>query len=185
MKPKTRKFFDYKYIHLEKRKANIMICIVLWSVVMTGLIYTFVLGSVTIQGSSMLPNLLPNERKLFHKWVYLIREPKVGEIIVVEDPLGGLPLIKRVMALPGDSIQILSGKVWVNGSMLEERYLGHNTFTNSYAMKDKVYEVEEGHYFLLGDNRDHSEDSRHLGGFSRESVKGKIFLNRDNLSSKG
>lgn len=170
-----RKFFDSKYVHLEKRKANILICIMLWSILMTWLIYTYVIGSVIIQGSSMQPNLLPNERKLFHKWVYHLRDPRPGDIVVADDPWGGLPLIKRVIALPGSQIHFESGKVWVDGQLLEEPYLSHNAYTDGYALDNKTFEIEDEHFFLMGDNRGHSEDSRHLGGISRAALRGVIF----------
>jgi len=172
--PKLRKFLDLKFVPEEKRQAFILVFILFWSVALGWGIHQWVLGSVTIQGNSMTPTLAAGERYFFHRWVYLFRDPERGEIVVLRDPYDSQSTIKRVVGLPGEFIQLKDGRVYVNQKQLKEPYLGHYTKSFGGALGDKLYQIGDHHYFVLGDNRWNSRDSRMIGAVDRDLIFGKI-----------
>jgi signal peptidase I len=127
----------------------------------------------TVHGQSMEPNLHENQRVIVDLVSYRLRSPQRGEIIVLNVPQrqSGDPLIKRVIGLPGDTIEIKGGAVLVNGVMLEEPYLNQATLGNMPAQI-----VPEAHVFVLGDNRGSSNDSRYFGMVSYEDIIGRAWL---------
>ena len=128
--------------------------------------------SFVVLGHSMDPNLEDGQRILVDKVIYRIREPKAGEVIVFEPPPGmRQDLIKRIVATPGDTIEIRDGMVIVNGFVINEPYIMDNP---SYSV-DKE-ELPEGEYFVLGDNRNNSNDSHRWGTVPREDIIGKAWL---------
>ncbi len=159
--------------------------LVLVAFVLAFLIKTFLVQAFYIPSGSMEPTLLPGDRVLVDKVSYRLREPRRGEVVVFEDPhpaarpdrglvgtlihwlTDGLGLtrpaeedfIKRIIGLPGDSVEGRRGRVYVNGKPLEEPYLTVRT-----APFDRV-RVPEGMLFVMGDNRGASNDSRFGLGF--------------------
>lgn len=171
--PRKRKLFSSKYIPLEKRKVNILACILLWSIIAYfGM--RLALGSVIVQGPSMQPTLHHGQNFLFHRWIYFFRDPRRGDIVVLHDPTDGVLTIKRVIALPGEKIQIKDGLVYVEEKLLPEPYLGKGVATEAIGLRGGLYQVNGGHYFVLGDNRGSSQDSRYFGGVARKAILGKI-----------
>lgn len=83
-----------------------------------------------------------------------------------------LSLIKRVIGLPGDHIQIKEGSVYLNGEKLEENYLDKSIFTESFVLTD--FTVPEGYYFMMGDNRERSSDSRTIGCIPKKKIEGRV-----------
>lgn len=110
--------------------------------------------------------------------IYLLHPPQRGDIVVFEPPIGRpeKPYIKRVIGLPGETVSIRDGSVFVDGARLDEPYLGM-TATN-WQGKPEGFElvVPEGHYFVLGDNRNNSTDSRSFGPVSVDDILGKAWL---------
>ena len=137
----------------------------------------FFLLRVTVQsfvvvGSSMEPNLEDGQRLLVNKVLYQLREPQRGEIIVFHQPDGGrVDLIKRIIALPGDTVEIKERTVYINDSAIDEPYI---MTAPSYTMAKK--EIPEGEYFVLGDNRNNSNDSHRWGTLTQENIIGKAWL---------
>lgn len=137
----------------------------------------FFLLRVTIQsfvvvGSSMEPNLEDGQRLLVNKVVYRLREPQRGEVIVFHPPTGkSVDFIKRIIALPGDTIEITDGAVYINDSAIDEPYI---QAAPSYTMAKK--EILEGEYFVLGDNRNNSNDSHSWGEVPQQNIIGKAWL---------
>jgi len=128
--------------------------------------------SFIIVGSSMEPNLHEGERLLVNKVVYKIHEPERGDIIVFRPPTSQrADYIKRVIALPGDTVEIKIDVVYVNGSPLDEPYIGSHP---SYSKKKK--KIPENNYFVLGDNRNNSNDSHNNWTVPRENIIGKAWL---------
>lgn len=86
--------------------------------------------------------------------------------------------IKRVIGLPGDHVQIMNGKVYINGEEFEEPYLQENVTTNIDSEKEQFYDlvVPENCVFVMGDNRDHSTDSRSFGCIPLEKIEGKVWI---------
>jgi len=126
-----------------------------------------------VHGQSMEPSLHENQRVIVNLLAYRFGEPKRGEIIILDVPErdGGPPLIKRVIGLPGDTIEIKDGAVYVNGEGLNEPYLDQNTLGH---MSKQL--VPEEHLFVLGDNRACSNDSRYFGMVPYESILGKAWV---------
>lgn len=122
------------------------------------LIILFVAQSFKVDGASMENTLFHGERILVDKISYRFREPKRGEIIVLNMPEGRY--IKRIIALGGDLIQERNGVVFVNGRPLEEPYVEHKTTLNWGPLL-----VPPGHVWVMGDNRPRSNDSRGSVGF--------------------
>ena len=162
------------------------------------LIKTFLVQAFYIPSQSMEPTLLVGDRVLVNKFIYAFREPRRGEIMVFENPrldepdrnplsafwnwiIEGLGVsadpekdfIKRVIALPGETIEVNGGKVFVDGERIEEPYLNEELDRSDYG----PFTVPEGHLFVMGDNRANSQDSRStLGPIPRDRVVGKAFI---------
>ncbi len=142
------------------------------ALVLTFFIRSFLVESIEVQGFSMEPTLHDGERLLINKLVYRIRPPRQGEIIVFKYPRQpDRDFIKRVIAGPGQQIEIRTGRVFVDGNPLKEDYL-----TTTFFGDLPPVEVPKGHVFVMGDNRGNSEDSRSFGPVSLEMVKGRAFL---------
>ncbi len=137
-----------------------------------------VIGSYYVSGPSMEPNYVPNERILFDKLAYDFGTPQRGDIVYFHPPIPSTaPFIKRIIGLPGEQVVIKKGVVTIiepNGShfILQEPYI-KEPFTYSYNSGV----IPPNEYFVLGDNRDISEDS-HYGWFvARDEIIGKAWLN--------
>jgi signal peptidase I len=131
----------------------------------------FVAQAFRVQGTSMEPLLQDNERIVVNKFVYRFRPIQRGDVVVFwfpGDPQ--LSFVKRVIGLPGDVIQIRSGEVLVNGVLAKEPYL-----PSSYRDNDDLppTEVKKGFYFVLGDHRRSSNDSRAWGQVPEKYIYGR------------
>lgn len=138
------------------------------------LILLFVARAFTVDGPSMQPTLQSGERLLIDKISYYFREPTYGDVIVFRYPADPSQYyIKRVVGLPGDVIAISKGLLYVNGKPIVEEYINGPTF-GAFG----PYTVPEGHYFVLGDNRNNSEDSRssRVGPIPRELIVGRAAV---------
>ena len=137
-------------------------------------IRTFLVEPYMVSGPSMTNTLQDRERLLVNKLVYYPRQPKRGEIIVFKYPSDTRrDFIKRVIAVGGDTIEIRDGKTYVNGEALDESYIREPFHTNLPRTT-----VPAGHIFVMGDNRNNSEDSRFrdVGFVDLSLVKGKASV---------
>ena len=136
------------------------------------LIQLFLAQSTRVVSYSMEPTLFEAQRLVIEKVSYRLHTPQRGDIVVVEAPDGGdTPLIKRVVGLPGDQIAIQEGRVLIDGVPLTEPYL-------QTAMHGSLHPitVPADHVFLMGDNRDHSYDSRSFGSVPFHDILGRAWL---------
>lgn len=139
------------------------------------LVVTFIAQPFKVDGSSMLPNLKSDERIMANKLVARFGELKRGDVVVFWYPFDpSRTYVKRVIGLPGEMIEIRRGYVYVNGRRLSEPYLLPSYRDN----KDfKPINVKPAHYYLMGDNREISNDSRYFGQVPQRYILGKaIFI---------
>lgn len=135
----------------------------------------YVIQSVQVVGASMAPTLHDSERYVLNRWVYHVREPQLRDIVVLRDPVDNDYAIKRIVARQGDAVHLKGGKIFVNGKLLDEPYLpvGTSTFPNpNYREQFLVCGVDK--YFVLGDNRNNSADSRIYGAVPRQNILGLV-----------
>jgi signal peptidase I len=136
------------------------------------LILQFTVQSFIIVGSSMQPNFQDGERLLINKVVYKFRPPERGEVIVFHPPANlQTDYIKRVIALPGETVEVKDGGVYVNGIKLDEPYIKNPA---AYTLSER--KVPENKYFVLGDNRNNSDDSHNGWTLPRENIIGKAWF---------
>lgn len=147
---------------------------ILLAFVLALFIITFVVQSFIVTGPSMEPTLHSGERLLINKFIYRFTEPKPGDIVVFH-PLARPrdDYIKRVIAVAGQTVEIRDGKVWVDGQPLDEPYLSEPTYGQFGPVR-----IPQGRLFVLGDNRNNSQDSRYpeVGLVPLKSVIGKAAV---------
>ena len=149
---------------------------VLWAVAVALLIRTFLIAPFKIPSGSMRPTLLEGDRILVNKFLYRVRDPKAGEIIVFRFPENPKrPFIKRLAAVGGDLVEIRDGHLWGNGELSANAQV-HNFFyynQGEFGQEDHVVRVPDGMYYVLGDNSSSSHDSRYWGFVPRRLLIGK------------
>jgi signal peptidase I len=131
--------------------------------------------AVVIEGRSMVPTLEQGDRFILDRWSYHYRNPERGDLVVIKDPGHSDFAVKRIVGLPGETIFLRDGAVVLNGKRLVETYLSSGTKTFCSDMKDRLIIVGKDQYFVMGDNRANSEDSRFYGAVPRERIIGTIF----------
>jgi len=138
------------------------------------LIHLFVISVFVVSGESMEPNFHDRNYLLVNKIGYSFVQPQRGEVVVFKFP-GELKekYIKRIIGLPGETIEVKNNGVYVNGSKLIEPYLPKNFQTTTLSNQNK-WTLKDKEYFVLGDNRDNSNDSRVWGPLPKENLIGKI-----------
>ena len=126
---------------------------------------------VRVDGFSMLPTLQDGEFVLVNKLAYRIGSPARGDIIVFRSTtVADLDLVKRVIGLPGDKVEVRNGKVMLNGQALSEAYI------NAAPNYSGAWNVPNGYLFVLGDNRNDSSDSHQWGFLPQQNIIGKALL---------
>ena len=154
------------------------------AVVMALLIRTFIVELYIVDGPSMKPTLQHEERLVVNKFIYRVRNPEKGEILIFKYPRDtSRDFIKRVIATGGDTIEIKEGRVYVNDQLLKEDYILEKTRTEYPKVT-----IPEGTVFVMGDNRNNSDDSRFadVGFVPLDLIKGKavvVFWPLDNMQS--
>jgi signal peptidase I len=129
----------------------------------------FVFDIIQVSGTSMVPTLHNNDRVTVEKISLKMNKLTRGEIVIFDPGDKGRGIyIKRIIGLPGDDVEIKEGLVYVNGESIKEDYLKPGTYTDS----DMKLTVPDNEIFVLGDNREVSEDSRYIGPVPIENLKG-------------
>jgi signal peptidase I len=135
---------------------------------------TFVAQAFRVQGTSMLPLLHDGERIVVNKFIYRFRPIERGDVVVFWYPRDPeVSFIKRVVGLPGDAVEIRRGTLYVNGSRVQERYVAR-AFRDDESVPP--HEVAKGYYFVLGDHRTSSNDSRSWGDVPERYIYGKAMF---------
>jgi signal peptidase I len=144
------------------------------SVAISAFIIIFLYQPVRVEGTSMLPMLEDQDRLFINKIAYRMGDIRQGDVVVFQYPRDhSKSYIKRVIALPGDRLRIDHGEVYVNGVRLPEPYVP-NRFTDDRSQSEMVLPPHE--YFLMGDHRSISSDSREFGPVDRELIYGKAVF---------
>lgn len=142
-------------------------------------LYLFVAQFHKVSGNSMFPTMHNGDFLITEKITYRFRTPQRGEIIVLKNPRDeSEDFIKRIIAVPGDTLEINNKSVYLNGELLSEKYLPPGTLTPSgaFVTNGAVIKVASNQYFVFGDNREHSSDSREWGPVTKEEIVGRAFF---------
>ena len=144
------------------------------SVLIAIVLIVFIYQPVKVEGTSMMPALRDQERIFINKFIYRFEPIERGDVIVFWYPLDrSKSFIKRVVALPGEMIEIRAGNVYVNGRELPDQYVPAGYLDGSnYAAR----RIPPGEYFVMGDHRDSSNDSRVFGSVPRQYIYGKAVF---------
>jgi len=144
-------------------------------VILIVVIKFFVVNTGVVNGVSMEPTFIDDDRFLVSKFTYLLKKPQRYDIVQVIDPASGKLLIKRIIGLPGEVVMMKRGKVFIGDDELPEPYLSQWVSTHVPEQKaPKQFTVGADEYFVLGDNRSHSTDSRFYGPVHRSRIVGAV-----------
>jgi signal peptidase I len=183
---------------MKKKKKGIIreyLEAIVTALILALIIRTFVIQAFKIPSGSMKPTLLVGDHILVNKFIYGIRipftdkiifpvrEPKRGDVVVFEYPNDhSIDFIKRLIGKPGDKIQIINKQIYINGEKFNDKYgffIDKNVYPYSlFDPRDNFGPiiVPQNSYFMLGDNRDLSRDSRYWGFVKRDEIIGKAFI---------
>ena len=143
------------------------------ALVLALLIRKFIIQTSLVPTGSMIPTLNIRDRLFVNKFIYRFKEPKRGDIVVFSSPhADGKDYVKRCIGLPGDTVQLIKGKVYIDDKQL---ILGGVTIQEDYSFTDAI-KIPEHHYFMLGDNRGNSQDSRYWGFVPKKDILGKALF---------
>jgi signal peptidase I len=142
-------------------------------------IYLLVMRPHKISGQSMMPNFQDGEFLLTEKVTYYTRSPDRGDVVVFMPPISTTDeFIKRVIGLPGEKVMVKNGHVYINDKQLPESYIKDGVATSGGPfLSDGVdYTVPAGEYFVMGDNRPNSSDSRYWGPITKKVMTGRAWV---------
>jgi signal peptidase I len=143
---------------------------VLLTIVIFAIVNTFT-GRFRIEGPSMMPNLHEGQYLIINKVLYKLQEPRRGDIIVFHHPRNtGRDLIKRIIGLPGETVEVKQGEIYIDGRHLDEPYISNK------AQYSVTFELGAGEFFVLGDNRPNSDDSHNWGVLEKGNIVGKAWI---------
>lgn len=136
------------------------------------LVVNALIGRFRIEQVSMEPNLHEGEYVIVDKISYLFRPPARGEVVVLKQRIGQPDLIKRVIGLPGETFQVSNGKVQINGQPIDEPYMKDLVINQD----TQPLSIPAGRVFVMGDNRNNSEDSRRFGPVPFGDIVGRAWI---------
>lgn len=173
---KHKKKFNFAY--------TIIICLVI-----AKLITSFVFISVMVDGESMLPTLNNGDKAITDGLFYKIGGIDRFDIVIVEHKKFDSKLVKRVIGLPGETIEYRDSVLYINGEKVEEEFLPEGMITETMHGNDILpVTLDDDEYYVLGDNRENSTDSRMLGPIKKNQIKGRgilLFATCDSVTSGG
>jgi signal peptidase I len=169
---KKEQKFTARLASLARHVALELITTVLPAVIVALLVNVYVAEAVTIEeGPSMQPNLYRGDRLMTEKISYLFHPPQRGDVVIVERPGNEKTLVKRVIAVAGEVVEVRKGHALINGQPVEEPWVTHFGGPDYGPIV-----VPAEHVFILGDNRAVSRDSRAIGPVLEDAVRGRVWL---------
>ena len=167
---RRRAWFDWRFVKGESRRAYRLAFLLFWSLLLYFFCQRYVVTMGIVTDRSMLPALAPGNYVLVNKYIYHVSRPKRGDIAVIRPRVqGSEEYVKRVIGLPGETVLIRSGHVYIDGRRLVEPYVLSPTLPDAGP-----YRLGKEQYFVLGDNRPESDDSRFFGPVELKDLEGKI-----------
>jgi signal peptidase I len=167
-------------VNARRRRALLdWVIVIAVALLVAFLVRTFVLAHFVVDGTSMASTLHDGDRVFVNKLSYRLHDPRRGDVVVLHEIRGtsDRDLIKRVIALPGETIEVRNCEVTIDGKKLEEPYLDPQVVTPGNCGGDTPpTEVPEDHVFVMGDNRGGSLDSRALGPIEEDDLVGRAFV---------
>jgi len=151
---------------------------VLISLVLAIVLYLFIMTPHEVVGNSMHPTYKNGEFLMANKISYKFSEPQRGDVVIFKYS-DTQDFIKRIIGIPGDKVMIKDGKIYINDELLDEsNYLADTVISNggSYIHEGQTITVNEEQYFVCGDNRTNSSDSREFGPVDESKIKGKAWI---------
>lgn len=152
---------------------------VIWQLglcVLMGLIIgSFIPNYVLIRAHVSEESMLPTYEDGDHVLVFKLKSPERGDVVVVEDVEEGILLIKRVVGMPGDEVQIVGKRVFINRNLLEEPYVLEDNKSDYEGIAKEPIKLKDNEYFVLGDNRAVSRDSREIGPIKEKYIVGVVL----------
>lgn len=143
-------------------------------------VYLLIMRPHKIKGQSMEPNFPDAEYLLTEKVTYYLHKPQRGDVVVFQPPVSDSDeFIKRVIGLPGERVMVKNGRVYINGQLLDEsKYLSGDVYTSGgdFLAEGVEYTVKPGELFVMGDNREHSSDSRSWGPITPTKITGRAWV---------
>ena len=171
---------------MKRRSLAEYLLVAICAVVAALLVQAYVVKPYRIPSESMAATLVPQDRVLVNKVVYRMRDPHRRDIVVIDSKVLNKVLIKRVVGLPGERIALKDGAVYIDGRRLSEPYVdvsgGRREQTDPVFGTGKTWALETpyvippGNYFVMGDNREVSDDSRDWGTVPRNEIVGEAFF---------
>ena len=149
------------------------------SLAIFAVVYIFLFQPHQVDGKSMEPNFHNGEYILTDKISYRIHAPKRGDVVVFHSPQDErVDFIKRILGVPGDTIKVQSGYIYLNGTKIEEDYVNDpgQVLAGRFMRENNEIEIPPGQYLVMGDNRNHSSDSREWGLVSTGGIVGRAFF---------
>ncbi len=148
------------------------------ALVISIVLYLFIMTPHEVIGSSMYPTYKDGEYVMANKVLYKLSEPKRGDVIIFKYS-DTQDFIKRIIGLPGDQVMLKDGYIYINDKKLDEsNYLDSTVYSNGgeFLHEGETVTIPEGEYFVCGDNRQHSSDSRTFGSIEKSNIKGKAWI---------
>lgn len=142
------------------------------------MIYLFIMSPQQVSGHSMEPNFHDGDYILTNKIMYKLTDPKRGDIVILKSPTNkDIDYIKRIIGLPGETLMLHEQHYYINGKILNEPYQYNKpVYGGSFLHENEEVTIPAGMYFVSGDNRPGSSDSREFGLIAREDLIGQAFL---------
>ena len=167
---KRRALYSPRFVKVESRRAYRMACVLFWSILSYSFCQRYVISIGIVRETSMAPTLSDGDYFLVNKYLYHMIPPRRGDIVVLRRGAAEpSQYVKRVIGLGGETLLIRGGVVSIDGRRLDEPYAHGGTFPDLGP-----YWLQPERYFVMGDNRTDSHDSRHFGSVARRDIDGGI-----------